>query len=143
MKTFVVVLVLVVVGWAIFYYKDALLSSTAINTDPQISMLTRAGDECVAISEKATAHIIPTLEFQRMELIGRKANVMMRCMADRHFYQNPAWLKYAEPIAKKNAKVQHISDNEALENLKRSDMLFFEPVQSKPIYWKYVKSPAT
>jgi len=137
------VLILVVVGWAIFYYKDALLSRTAIHDDQQISMLKQAGDECVAISEKATAHILPTLEFQRLELIGRKANVIMRCMADRHFYQNPAWLRYAEPIAEKNAKDQHISNDEALENLKRSDMLIFEPGQSKPIYWQYVKSPAT
>lgn len=64
-------------------------------------MLIKAGDECVETAEKATAYIIPTLELQRLELTGRKANVIMHCMADHHFYQNPAWLKYAEPIAKK------------------------------------------
>jgi hypothetical protein len=60
-------------------------------------------------------------------------------MADRNFYQNPAWLKYAEPIAAKISQQRHISVDEALETLKRADMLVFEPSSKKPVYWQYVK----
>jgi hypothetical protein len=60
-------------------------------------------------------------------------------MADRNFYQNPAWLKYSEPIAAGISSEQHVSADEALEKLKRMDMLVFEPVSNKPVYWQYVK----
>jgi len=93
----------------------------------------------VAIAEKATAHFNPKLEFQRLELAGRKANVVVRCMADHHFYQNPAWLKYVQPIAAKASLEQHVSVDEAIENLKRVDMLIFEPAANKPVYWQQVK----
>lgn len=143
MKIFVVVLALIV-GWAVFYFDDISDFSSSMHLNQQqASELIKAGDECVEISEKATAHIIPTLEFQRLELAGRKANVVVRCMADHDFYQNPAWLKYAQPIAAKASSDQHISIEEALENLKRSDMLIFEPGQNKTIYWQYIKSPPT
>jgi len=93
----------------------------------------------VAIAEKATAHLIPKLEFQRLELAGRKANVVVRCMADHGFYQNPVWLKYAEPIAARISSEQHISVDEATENLKRTDMLVFEARPNQPVYWQYLK----
>jgi hypothetical protein len=61
-------------------------------------------------------------------------------MQDRNFFQNPAWLSYAQPIAAKNAAAQNISPDEALENLKRTDMLVFESLPSKPLYWRQVKA---
>ena len=79
--------------------------------------------------------MMPKVEFQRLELAGRKANVVVRCMNDRNFVQNPAWLKYAQPLAMKNAAEQNISQDEALENLKRHDMLVFTPVKEHPSYW--------
>ena len=94
------------------------------------------GGECVVISEQATAHMVPKLEFQKLELAGRKANVVVRCMRDRNFHQNPAWLTYAQPIAEKNAAAQNISVSEALENLKRVDMLVFKSQSGKPAYWQ-------
>jgi hypothetical protein len=61
-------------------------------------------------------------------------------MADRDFYQNAAWLKHAQPIAAKMASEQGVSVDEALEKLKRADMLIFEQESNKPVYWQYVKS---
>lgn len=110
-----------------------------IRLSSRIKMLIKAGDECVSISERASAHLVPKLEFQRLELEARKANVVMRCMADRDFYQHPAWLKYSEPIAARISSEQHVSVDEALEKLKRTDMLVFEPVFNKPVYWQYVE----
>jgi hypothetical protein len=38
------------------------------------------------------------------------------------------------------ASEQGVSVDEALEKLKRADMLIFEPESNKPVYWQYVKS---
>lgn len=141
MKTFAIAVLLLIAVWWVNYSGSIDISSASIQGQrEQISALTKAGDECVAISEKASAHLIPKLEFQRLELLARKANVVVRCMADRHFYQNPAWLKYAQPIAAKASLEQGISADEAIENLKRVDMLIFEPEANKPAYWRYAKN---
>lgn len=137
MKYFAVVLLLLVGAWGVNYFTDFDFSTMSLqNYQAQNSALSKAGGECVAISEQATAHMVPKLEFQKMELAGRKANVVVRCMQDRSFQQNPAWLRYAQPIAAKNAVDQKISPDEALENLKRADMLEFEVPSGKPLYWQ-------
>jgi len=139
-KLFILAVMLCVSAWGVNYFADADLFSAFRHTGtPQVSVLAKAGDECTAIAEKATAHLIPKLEFQRLELAGRKTNVVVRCMADHGFYQNPAWLKYAEPIAARVSSEQHISVDEATENLKRIDMLVFEARPDKPVYWQYSK----
>lgn len=139
MKFFILAVLLCAAAWGVNYFDDTgLFGASGQGKSQQMTVLAKAGDECVAISEKATAHLIPKLEFQRLELAGRKANVIVRCMADRHFYQNPAWLKYAEPIAARMSSEQRISADEATENLKRADMLVFETTPSKPVYWQYL-----
>lgn len=141
MKTFaIIVLLLIGVWWADYSDIINIFGTSAQSQRKPITALTKAGDECVAISEKASAHLIPKLEFQRLELAARKANVVVRCMADHHFYQNPAWLKYAKPIAAEISSQQHISTDEAIENLKRADMLIFQPQTNKPAYWQYAKN---
>ena len=134
---YILIAVLLLTGmWCINYFTDFDFSSMTLqNNEVQNTALSKAVGECVAISEQATAHMVPKLEFQKLELAGRKANVVVRCMHDKNFYQNPAWLVYAQPIAVKNAATQHISQSEALENLKRSDMLILKAQQDKPLYW--------
>jgi hypothetical protein len=127
-------------AWGFNYFGDALFNMSAPQSKQKNQALIKAGDECVSISERASAHLVPKLEFQRLELEARKANVVVRCMADRDFYQNAAWLKHAQPIAAKMASEQGVSVDEALEKLKRADMLIFEPESNKPVYWQYVKS---
>lgn len=140
MKRFVVALLLVLLAWVVNFYGDGdFFSLSGRQASQATTMLAKAGGECVAISEQATAHFTPKLEFQRLELAGRKANVVVRCMADRGFSQNPAWQKYAEPIAARDAAAQQISLDEAIENLKRKDMLDFAPRGNKPVYWQQVK----
>lgn len=141
MRVFIALALVLISAWAVNYFGDIGDLSPKVYRDHRFDSLIKAGDECVAISERATAHLVPKLEFQRLELAGRKANVVVRCMADHHFYQNPAWLKYAEPVAEKISAEQHISVDEAIENLKRVDMLIFDTPSNKPIYWQYVKKP--
>jgi hypothetical protein len=127
-------------AWGFNYFGDTLLNIAVPQSKQQNQALIKAGDECVSISERASAHLVPKLEFQRLELEARKANVVVRCMSDRDFYQNAAWLKHAQPIAAKMASEQGVSVDEALEKLKRADMLIFEPKSNKPVYWQFVKS---
>jgi len=142
LKSFLIAIIIILTAWAVNFFQDDLFSASAVSGRQQ-DMLVKAGDECLQIADKATAHIIPTLEFQRLELAGRKSNVIKRCMEDRSYYQSPAWLKYAEPIARQRASVQHISEDEALENLRREDMLIFEPRRNQPLFWQYIKKPAS
>lgn len=129
-------------AWCVNFYGDGdFFSMSERQSSQEMTALAKAGGECVAISEQATAHFTPKLEFQRLELAGRKANVVVRCMADRGFSQNLDWLKYAEPIAARVAVAKQISLDEAIENLKRKDMLDFTSHDNKPVYWQQVKKP--
>lgn len=140
MKYITALVLLLTIGWGINYFSDFDFASMSIQkNEEQNTVLSKAVGECVAISEQATAHMVPKLEFQKMELAGRKANVVVRCMQDRNFKQNPAWLSYAQPMAAKSAAAQNISQDEALENLKRADMLVFEAQKNKPLYWLQAK----
>lgn len=143
MKHIVIAAVLLSGLWAINYYTDFDFATLSLQANEvQNSALIKAGEECVAISEQATAHMVPKVEFQKLELAGRKANVVVRCMQDRNFIQNPAWLNYAQPLANKHAAAQQISPDEALENMKRADMLIFTAAAGRPSYWLEIKSKA-
>lgn len=98
------------------------------------------GDECVGISEKAVIGMTPVVEFQKLELLSRKANVLKNCMADRGFREDPAWRKYAEPLAKAIASEQKISFDEAIETMRKADMLLFKKQPQRPLYWLASKS---
>lgn len=130
------VLLAILVVWGVNYYTDFDWRSMSIQpVQKSDSALLKAGEECMAISDQATAHLIPKVEFQKLEFAARKANVFARCMGDKQFRQNPAWLDYAKKKAIHDAAAQQISEDEALETLKRQDMLQFKPVKEKPIYW--------
>ncbi len=136
MKYIAIAVMLVSGLWAVNYYTDFDFSTLSLqHHEAQNSALIKAGEDCVAISEQATAHMVPKVEFQKLELAGRKANVVVRCMQDRNFKQNPAWLSYAQPLADKNALAQNISQAEALENLKRAHMFLFTPDEHHSSYW--------
>jgi len=92
-------------------------------------------NECEGISENSVAHMVAVVEFQKLEIAGRKARVMQRCMNDHGFVENVAWSAYAKPIAEQNAKLNKISFDEALESLKRTHMLAFNAGKSLPLYW--------
>lgn len=101
------------------------------------SQLQKVGDECAGIADNAVANMVAVVEFQKLEIQGRKIHVMRLCMADNGFQENPSWLKYANPIAQKLAIQDHLSPDEALENLKRTDMMNFQE-GSHPLYWQHL-----
>lgn len=106
----------------------------------EITRLERIGDECLTISEKAIIGMTPVVEFQKLELLSRKANVLKNCMADRGLHEDAVWRKYAEPLAKINASKQNISFDEAIENIRKVDMWVFKKQDQRPLYWISTKS---
>ncbi len=97
--------------------------------------LQKAGDECASIAENAVANMNAVVAFQMLEKEGRKINVMRRCMADHGYTENPKWLTYGAPIAQANALKQGVSEDEAIENLRRANMMVFAVSEQQPIYW--------
>lgn len=97
--------------------------------------LHKAGDECASIAENAVANMNAVVAFQMLEKEGRKINVMRRCMADHGYTENPKWLTYGAPIAQANALKQGVSEDEAIENLRRANMMVFAVSEQQPIYW--------
>ena len=118
---------------AIVYW--LLMSQLDSFNKPQKTLLATVGDECAGIADNAVANMSAVVEFQKLEIQGRKINVMRRCMADKGFIENPAWLAYATPITHANAIKQSISEDEAIENLRREHMMIFNESSHQPIYW--------
>ncbi|HEY0561801.1 MAG TPA: hypothetical protein VGD04_00590 [Methylophilus sp.] len=108
----------------------------------ELTALEKVGDECDLIAEKAAMALPEALPFQKLEKVARRARVMQNCMNDRGYRENPAWVKFAEPLALQQAKQQQVSQNEAYESLRRSHMLIFYTPKDAPLYWLAVKQDA-
>ena len=119
----------------IYFYisKDDASAKPASLTPAQTSMI-KIGEKCLDFGERAVANDTPIIEFQMIVRLTKKTTVINNCMTDNGYKQNPAWLKYAEPLANAAATKANISASEALTNLSRSDMQVFEP-KNRPDYW--------
>ncbi|MDX1916092.1 MAG: hypothetical protein SFU55_10945 [Methylophilus sp.] len=115
-----------------------------INSETEVSptrtLLAQMGDECELIAEKAALKLPEALPFQKMEKIARKLRVLETCMNDRGFVENPAWVKYAQPITQKLATQSKVSENEAYETFRRQKMIQFSSTKEEPMYWIPAKS---
>ena len=121
----------------IYWLKPSTISSPDIEHD---SALSHALNECDGITEKAALALPPaTLEFQKLEHTGRKARVFKLCMNDRGYRENPRWAEYAQPIAQQVANDSQISVDEAMENLRRLDMVRLKPSSDAPAYWEITR----
>ena len=122
------------IGLPLFAYLWTLYQ-TDVSEPKAKTALQKAGDECASIAENAVANMNAVVAFQMLEKEGRKINVMRRCMADHGYTENPKWLAYGAPIAKANALKQGVSEDEAIENLRRANMMVFAVSEQQPIYW--------
>jgi hypothetical protein len=127
------ILLVLLMGAGAFIWKEV-GSLTQVKTKSQLE---KVGDECAGIADNAVANMVAVVEFQKLEIQGRKIHVMRLCMADNGFQENPSWIEYAKPIAQKRAVQNGWSLDEAIENLKRSDMMVFEQGRHPP-YWRHV-----
>lgn len=92
-------------------------------------------NNCQGIAAKSVAHLNAFLEFQKLEIEGRKMHVFQRCMNDQGYVENPAWVQYAEPITQRQAKASGISSNEAHEKFRRTQMVLIKQSAKQPSYW--------
>jgi hypothetical protein len=137
-KTISIIGSTVIIAFLAWYFLSAKQDAGLANQE--ITRLERMGDECVGISEKAIIGMTPVVEFQKLELLSRKANVLKNCMADRGFREDVLWRKYAEPLAKLNASKQNISFDEAIESTRKVDMWVFKKQEQRPLYWVSAKN---
>lgn len=91
--------------------------------------------DCEDITEKAAKHLVAVVEFQKLEIAGRKAHVFKQCMHDRSYMDNPEWLVFSQPVANKIAHESQVSVDEALENLRRLNMMTAYGEAKRPPYW--------
>ena len=113
--------------------------SAKLSLTPIQKQVIAVGDKCVDFGERAIAGDQATLEFLMMVRLSKKAGVIEQCMADNGYKANPAWLQYAEPLAKTNAIKSKSSLEEALTNMRRNDMQVFTPTNNRPDYWVKTK----
>jgi hypothetical protein len=122
-----VVLVLVVV----YVYQQ----QSEVELPKHYTDLERVGDECDLIAAKAAMNLPEVLPFQKLEKAARQSHVLQTCMNDRGYIENPAWKKFAEPIAQQQAHDRQISVDEAYETLRREKVVAFSPIKGEPPYW--------
>ena len=140
MNTTKKLLVIIGLGLAItantYFYisKDDASAKSASPTQAQ-AILLKIGEKCLDFGERAVAKDTPIIEFQQLEREAKRTNVIQRCMTDNGYQQNPAWLSYAQPIAKTDANETSISIDEAIVSLSRKHMQVFMPVARRPGYW--------
>lgn len=133
-----ILLVLILSGVFWVYTQQKVVVEPKLKPQPQSIesvALKEAINQCSDITERAAAHLVAVVEFQKLEIIGRKARVFKLCMQDHGYIKNEHWLTYSQPVAEKAAMDSHISVNEALENLRRADMAVAHGDSDRPVYW--------
>lgn len=96
--------------------------------------LAQTRNQCDLIASKAAAELPEALPFQKQEKYARQSRVLDRCMQDRGYQQNPAWVAKANAQAGEIAQAQNISRDEAFETLRRQAMLRDESTGAS--YWR-------
>ena len=99
------------------------------------SPLIMALNTCEGIADKSVANMLAVVDFQKLEIAGRRIRVLQNCMNDQGFVENAAWVAFAQPIAQQNADANHVSVDEAYEQLRRTQMAVFNSQNGEPLYW--------
>lgn len=133
LKIFVVLVIFLIVSIGFMLYQKNSTQPAPLTIAQKT--LIQISDRCTGIAENSVANKRAIVEFQQLEIQGNKTNVILSCMRDNGYVQNPAWLKYAQAIAKSEAQKNNISENEALTTLGRRDMQIFSENTNRPIYW--------
>jgi hypothetical protein len=111
------VVLIIIAG--VLYWQN--LSEDLSDTLP--SALAQTINQCDLIAGKAVVGLPEALPFQKLEKMARQSRVLDRCMQDRGYQQNPAWVTKANARANEIAHAQNISQDEAYETLRRQAML--------------------
>lgn len=129
---FIVLFLLLLAGAWFANEHDFFQTDTTVTPNPELIQIV---DKCAGIATNAVAKSVVVVEFQKLEVAGRKARVMRNCMQDHGYIENPVWLARNTANALTIAQKAHISENEALENLQRSAMYTISATNNAPYYW--------
>ncbi|HSH87530.1 MAG TPA: hypothetical protein VK958_09825 [Methylophilus sp.] len=123
--------VMVVIGAGVLYWQNLHEDGPeAVRSSALAQMI----NQCDLIATKAAAALPESLPFQKQEKFARQSRVLDRCMQDRGYQQNPAWVAQATARASEMAHTQAISQDEAYETLRRQAMLKGEATGAN--YWR-------
>jgi hypothetical protein len=137
MRKQVIIFILLIIFFLLIYLIFTLyLSNSNLTPAPKKTLLEDKGNFCVSVAEKAVANRQAIVEFQKYEILADKGMVMHKCMEDNGFEENPAWLIENKKIIQEKIKESQISEDEALENLKRDTMYIFTNPYKKPLFWR-------
>lgn len=123
----------------VFFSSKLFQDTSASKLALKPSQLSLTIDACQAIADKSIVNLAAVVEFQRLEIAGRRVRVMQDCMNDRGFIENPAWVKFTETLVQKSAKSSQISLNEAYEQFRRRDMFVLSQASGQALYWMTAK----
>ncbi|MGQ2965947.1 hypothetical protein [Methylophilus sp.] len=123
---------LTIIGAGVLYWQNL----TEDTDDQPLSALAQTLNQCDLIAGKAAAGLPEALAFQKLEKMARQSRVLDRCMQDRGYQQDPAWVAKANARAGEIARAQNISPDEAYETLRRQAMLQDEAAGG---YWRVRK----
>lgn len=127
----IMVLGIVLLGYAGVWYWQSL---TEVAPDFTQSKVGQAINQCDLIASKAAAELPEALPFQKLEKAARQSRVLDRCMQDRGYQENPAWVAETNKNVPDIAREQGISENEAFETLRRKAML--QADDKSTAYWR-------
>lgn len=119
----------------VFFSSELFQDTPASKLTLKPSQLALTIDDCQAIADKSIVKLSAVVEFQRLEIAGRRVRVMQNCMNDRGFVENPAWVKFTEAVVQKSALSSQISLNEAYEQFRRRDMFVSSQASGQALYW--------
>lgn len=122
---------LLLVGYAGVWYWQSLADLEPTNARSDVA---QAINQCDLIANKAAAELPEVLPFQKLEKAARQSRVLDRCMQDRGYQENPAWVIEASKKLPHIANEHGISENEAFESLRRQAML--QADEKSPAYWR-------
>lgn len=128
---FLAVLLIAFAVWFLVSSQD----NKVVEPNPEDDVLKAAINACDNVTERAASHLVAVVEFQKLEIAGRKARVFKLCMQDHGYIETTDWLKYSMPVAEMLAKETNISVDEAIENLRRANMMRSNGEKDRPPYW--------
>ena len=116
------------------------LSTKNLSSTSERTFLEDKGNFCLGVAEKAVANRQAIVEFQKYEILGDKASIMRNCMEENGFEENPSWLSENKKIIQNKIKDSQISEDEAIENLKREAIYIFRTSDNKTLFWRLKSS---
>ncbi len=129
---YIYIVLILLITTTYFVLVNKTKTTAKVSTNPQLA---RAINTCDGITDKSAAHLVAAVEFQKLEIAGRKAAVFKICMKDRGYKENLKWAETAAPIVEISANNMDISADEAFERLRRIEMKLSTPKQGKQVFW--------